>query len=311
VSLQDDYVALTAMPSDYLISIIMVNYNGWPLTAHVLKKTRSALAGGAVQYVLVDNCSTDCSYEHLLEEFANYSDVVLVRSGVNGGFGYGCNVGARVAAGDALWFLNSDVWVPDAVNLNEFVALARRPEVGLVGTTVLTADGVTTPQGGGDMTFTGLLLASFRPGRLFRTLPLPIRRSIYWLFRSNHGVIGTYLRSFDHREARKPYPSAGVGGSSFLVEKVRFFQQGGFDEGFFLYDEDADLCIRMTGAGYTNVIDPGVVVVGYVSATTSKMNSMHLKRVKRASRCRLIDKHFSGGRRVLLRLVTGLTWRLL
>jgi GT2 family glycosyltransferase len=292
-------------------SIISVNYNNALLLVSVVNRTLATLSGHSFEIIIVDNDSTDGSLSLLRDRFADIPCVSVVGSGRNGGFGFGCNRGAAEARSDVLWFLNSDAWVSDSGGLEEALALCRRDPTGIVGTSVVYDDAKVSPQGGGDLSFSYLLISSFRLGALFRSLPEGLQKFMASLLRNWPGLFGRYARSLDHNTVRNRYQSLGVGGASFLIRRSVYSLLGGFDEGFFLYDEDGDLCIRCVEKGFVNWIDPRVVVHTYRSASTSKVPSLKLKKIKCESRLRLIDKHFSGGRRVLLRLVTVLTWRLL
>ena len=292
-------------------SIITVNYNNALLLISVLARTLAALKNQSFEVIVVDNGSTDGSLNTLASYYADYSIVTVIDSGKNGGFGYGCNVGARRAKAPVLWFLNSDAWVSSVTGLDQAVALTRDYDTGMVGTSALHKDSTATPQGGSDMSFGFFLMSSFRPGAAFRKLPQPVRNYLQKLFRYLPGGFGRYAKSYEHHNVKEAYKSPGVGGASFLIRASIYKQLNGFDEGFFLYDEDADLCLRCISMQLINWIEPSVQVQNYISATTSRLPSMELKRIKRDSRLRLISKHFRGIERTLLILTTRITWRLL
>ena len=195
--------------------------------------------------------------------------------------------------------------------LNEALQLLDKLSSGMVGTTVLLDNEQPTPQGGSDMSFSYFLISSFRPGALFRRLPSFFRQILLAVAWALPGNIGRYADAYLSSKRDEIYDSPGVGGASFLIHKATYSSINGFDELFFLYDEDGDLCLRCLAAGFTNFIAPRLRVLTYPSATTSKIQSDKLKRIKRESRLRLIKKHFSGLRKVLLLTVTKITWRLL
>ncbi len=292
-------------------SIITVNYNNAPLLIDVVKKSHEALKDFSFEFIIVDNLSTDNSFQLLSKEFSSWESVLVYSSGQNGGFGFGCNFGAKQASSPILWFLNSDAWVESVSKLPEILEFSLNPDVGLIGTSVFTNSGVPTPQGGGDMSFAYFLLSAFRVGAIFRGINPIIKKRILNFLVGYKGVLGQYANSHFHADSSKRYKSFGVGGASFLVQKSKFQAQNGFDENFFLYDEDGDLCMRFLHSGFINYIDPDVKVFAYESATTSKLPSLSLKKIKLKSRVLFIEKHFNGFRRYTLLAVTYMTWWLL
>lgn len=292
-------------------TIITVNYNNSALLIEVLDRTLCALDGRAFEAVIVDNGSPDDSIVRLSEHYSDHPKVKLVASGINGGFGFGCNKGAATAESNYYWFLNSDAWLVSDNGLDDALALLRERDSGIVGTSVILDNSEATPQGGSDMSFRYFLASSFRPGALFRRLPSPLRRVLVPLLAVIPGIFGKYASSFQSIQTDAIFESRGVGGASFLIRKDVYDALGGFDEQFFLYDEDGDLCLRCSQLGKTNFVAPAVKVMTYPSATTSKVGSIALKKIKRESRLLLVSKHFSGVQRWILQAVTLLTWRLL
>jgi GT2 family glycosyltransferase len=292
-------------------SIITVNYNNSTLLISVLERTLETLKSHSFEVIVVDNGSTDGSLNTLTSHYADHPIVTVIDSGKNGGFGYGCNAGARKAKAPVLWFLNSDAWVLSAAGLEQSIALTQDRDTGMVGTSVLLEDATASPQGGSDMSFSFFLLSAFRPGAMFRKLPEPVRNALQKLLRYFPGSFGRYSKSYEHHTVNQAYVSRGVGGASFLIRASVYKQLHGFDESFFLYDEDADLCLRCIDMKLVNLVEPRVQVLTFPSATTSRVPSMRLKRIKRASRLRLIKKHFRGVQKALLNFTTRITWYLL
>lgn len=292
-------------------TIITVNYNNAPLLISVLERTLETLKNHSFEVIVVDNGSTDGSLITLTYQYADHPVVTVIDSGKNGGFGYGCNVGARKAKAPVLWFLNSDAWVSSAVGLEQTITLTQKQDTGIVGTSVLLDDGTASPQGGSNMSFGFFLVSSFRPGAAFRKLPESVRNTLLKLFRYLPGNFGRYAKSYAHHTINQAYKSRGVGGASFLIRTSVYQQLNGFDEGFFLYDEDGDLCLRCIDMDLVNWIEPAVQVLTFPSATTSRLPSMRLKRIKRDSRLRLINKHFTGTQKAFLNFTTRFTWFLL
>lgn len=292
-------------------SIVTVNYNNASLLIEVLDRTLDVLSSYAFEAIVVDNGSPDDSFAKLKSYYAEHARVKVISSGKNGGFGYGCNAGAAVATSDILWFLNSDAWVSSTNGLDEALVLVKKPKVGLVGTSVLLDNSEPTPQGGSNMTFSYFLISSFRPGALFRKIPLSAKRVMLPLLNAMPGHVSTYAAGYQSAHRSDIFECLGIGGASFLVRKDLYDRLDGFDENFFLYDEDGDFCMRALNSGSLNYVAPSIKVMTYPSATTSKVKSIKLKKIKRHSRLLLISKHFKGVRGLALNVVTRLTWRIL
>ncbi len=289
------------------LSIISVNYNNPELLINCVEKTYAELKKIKeidFEFIIVDNYSTDNSLKILKEFEEKRMNLKLITSKKNGGFGYGCNLGAKYAKNENLWMLNSDAWVINFEQIKDLKLALSDKEIGLIGTSVLLNNGEPTPQGGGDYSFRYLLLSSLRAGFIYRSLPNIIKNLIKKFIKNKNN----YINSMHHNNKVKPYYSEAIGGCSFIVKKSVFEKLEGFDEKFFLYDEDGDLSRRSINTGYKNIIFPTIIVKTINSSTTRKLPSIKLKLIKRKSRLRLIYKHYTFFKKYLLILLTELTW---
>ena len=293
---------------NFSISIISVNYRNPILLIESIRKSINILNKFDelnYEFVIVDNFSNDDSEEIIRKFCKSYKNIRLVLSNKNGGFGYGCNLGALNSKYDTLWMLNSDAWIEELNSLKKLYELINNKQIGLIGTSVLLENNVPTPQGGGECSFNYLLLSSFRLGYIFRHLPENIRILLIKVLKNFNS---NYFIALKHHENNKPYYSNSIGGCSFLLRKNLYKKINGFDEKFFLYDEDGDLSKRIQDLGFKNILFPQIVVKTINSSTTSKLNSIKLKLIKRKSRIRLIKKHFTFIKKLILILVTEITW---
>jgi GT2 family glycosyltransferase len=187
--------------------------------------------------VVVDNASTDGSADGLaLPEAA----LAVVRNPANHGFARACNQGAAAAAGAYLLFLNPDARVEIGSVETLARALDEEAAVGIVGPRTLNEDG--TPQ----VSFGPALglVAEWRQRRLVRG----VRRRDPAVLRRVEGMSAT------------PSDPDWVSGSCLMMRRRAFEQVGGFDEAFFLYEEDVDLCVRARAAGWRVRYEPRAVV---------------------------------------------------
>jgi len=293
-----------------LLSIIIVNFNDSDIAIVSLKKSLAILdqyLNDQYEIILIDNCSTDDSLHNLRHLPCQYRQVKIYSSGYNGGFGYGCNYGARHAESDLFWFLNHDAWITEISSLKSLFTLMEKKSTGAVGTLVFTQEGLLTPQAGGTLSFKYVLGSSFRVGSVYRGLPIKYREIVDFLLCKSK-TFSTY-RSSLHSPSTSSYEHVtAVGGASFLIRKDVYCEVDGFDENFFLYDEDGDLCLRLNKAGYSNYLFNPIAVHTINHSSTSKINKFLLKRIKLKSRHLFVKKHFDGFERFCLHVISNLTW---
>jgi GT2 family glycosyltransferase len=223
-----------------------------------------------VGVTVVDNDSPD-------ESVATIADlpVTLVRSAHNGGFSYGCNRGAALGAAPYLLFLNPDARI-DAPALETLVAALREdPATGLVGPRIRDFDGT---------------LAWSR--RRFPTQRSTFAQAVF-LHRLWPLAEWTDELVRDPADYERPGPAEWLSGACMLVRRSAFEAIGGFDEGFFLYCEDTDLCRRLWDAGHAVRFEPRAEVrhVGGASSGAGETLAILAR-----SRVRYGRKHLPGMR---------------
>jgi GT2 family glycosyltransferase len=186
-----------------------------------------------VHVVVVDNASTDGSLEAVAD-----LPVSTVALPVNGGFARGCNVGWRLASAPFVLFLNPDASI-DPDSLDALVAVLEADSgVGAAGPLIVHSDGTLA----------------------FSQRRFPRLRSSFAQALFAHRALprATWTDEVErdatlYERARSP---EWVAGACIAVRRTALERIGGFDEGFFLYCEDADLCLRLRGAGYDVRFEP-------------------------------------------------------
>jgi GT2 family glycosyltransferase len=240
------------------VSVVIVNYRTAALT---MRAIRSALEGGVDDVVVIDNASGD----EIKDRVSDLGDgrVRLLESDSNVGFGMAANRGAAVATGDVVLFLNSDaVVMPDAPALlaSEIERHALRA---LAGPSVRYPDG--------------------RLQRSVGLLPKPADLAIRALGLHRIGVraaslpvVGSLVRrsgvAREYAAATSPSPSdvSMISGACLAVSRERFRTLGGFDERYFMYFEDADLCRRAVANGWRLRFVPAALVEHQVAGSTGR-----------------------------------------
>jgi GT2 family glycosyltransferase len=200
-----------------------------------------------LELVVVDNASTDASAEAVR---ARHPEALVIANAENAGFARACNQGWRASRAPIVLFLNPDAEVtPGAVETLARV-LESRPAVGAAGARTRGSDGTIQVSTGPDLT----PLAELRQRRLVLGVA---RRKVH------------ALAEAEALHAREHEP-AWVSGSCLVARRAALEAVGGFDERFFLYEEDADLCRRLREAGWRVVFTPEAEVKHHLGRSMSK-----------------------------------------
>lgn len=190
-----------------------------------------------LETVVVDNASTDGSADAVRTA---HPAVAVIANAENVGFARGCNQGWRASHAPLALFLNPDAEVTPGALETLVRLLEERPEVGAAGPRTRNADGTIQVSTGPDLT----LLAERRQRRIVRGVA---RRD------------PAALAEAEALHAREREPD-WVSGSCLVARRAALEAVAGFDERFFLFEEDADLCRRLRAAGWRVVFTPAAEV---------------------------------------------------
>lgn len=272
------------------LSIIIVNWN----TREYLERCLASvgpeikrLAPRNVEVVVVDNRSTDGSSDMVRRDFPS---VRLIESEKNLGFAGGNNMALQSSVGEHLLLLNPDTEVfPGAIE-GLLKYLEAHPRTGAVGPALLNPDGT--------------LQASAYPaptlGReLWRLLHLDRLRRI-----SSYPLL--MWRGEDSQQVDV------IQGACLMTRREVLTQVGMLDEGFFMYTEEVDLCLRIRQAGWNIVWLPSLEVVHHGGQSTRQVPSDMFLQLYR-SKIRYFRKHqgASGALRYKAVLLLAIAARLL
>lgn len=208
---------MNANPS---VSLIFVNYRSVQCLAMALESLFSFEREDAFFEIIVVN--NDSSESGALQDLQRTFPFLLIESSENTGFGRGCNLGAKRARGAILGFINPDVlWM--GTYLRKIAAVFDESrQMGVLGMALL--DMKRRPETwsvGEEPNFIRLFLNNF----------FPVRRAVW--------------------PNQKSFFSDWVSGGALFVRAVLFTEIGGFDERFFLYFEDVDLCKEVRRRGFS------------------------------------------------------------
>lgn len=245
----------TPSPNTASVTAVIVTHN----SATHLRQCLTALAPAVDEVVVVDNASQDESRE-IVRQAA--PDARLIALDANVGFGAANNVAMRSSKSRYFLLVNPDAWpLGDAVRT--LLTCARRDlETGIVGPTLVHADGSVQRSVYG-YPHNALLLSMFAafpalvrgPYVGWRHAVMPIRRARA----APESLIQLRKRDF-------------LSGAALLVSARAVADVGGFDERLFFLNEDADLCFRVREAGWSVASCPGArfVHIGGASSPASQ-----------------------------------------
>jgi len=210
------------------VSIIIVNHNTKKLTRQTIETVIDNTENIDYEIIVVDN-STDSS-----QKFEFFHEKVNILLDINNfGFGNACNIGARLAKGDFLLFLNSDTIIHENTIGKCIEYLKKENNIGSLGVRVILEN--------------GMLDHGCKRG-----FPTPQSALYYYLGLDKKypesKKYGAYRQTFISEYETKEVDS--VSGSFMIVPKTVFEELNGFDETFFMYGEDLDLCFRIKEKKY-------------------------------------------------------------
>ncbi len=194
------------------------------------------------EIIVVDNASADGTPEMVRQEFPSARCLALPK---NIGFGPGNNAGLQASIGKYILIMNPDIVILDDALDRLIDFMETHPEVGLVGPQLRNPDG-------------SIQFSCYH----FPTPLIPLyRRTPLGHWAVGQKALAHYLMTdWDHQTIREVDWLLGA----FLVARRSMIDQlGSFDERFFLYFEDADLCRRAWQSGWRVVYNPEMQVVHY------------------------------------------------
>jgi N-acetylglucosaminyl-diphospho-decaprenol L-rhamnosyltransferase len=242
------------------ISVLVVAYRTPQLTASA---AASALALTDVrQVIVVDNASGDDTVKrlHALQD----DRVEAVVNQANVGYGRAANIAAARATSDIILFLNSDAQIGETAATALFEEVQRHGGRCIAGARLLSDDGAVQRSAGllpGPSDLTVRALGLHHVARPIASWPLIGR-----LVRTNR-LAREYDLALDSAE---PISTTMVSGAVCAMGRAAYQEIGGFDEQFFLYFEDADLCRRASKAGMAIRYLPQAVVPHIGGASSSE-----------------------------------------
>lgn len=257
------------------VSMILVNYNGAEVVLDCLRSLLQFLHTIPHEIIVVDNASTDGSPTLISEKFPT---VTLLKQRENKGFGAGNNAGAKQAKGEFLFFLNTDTVLTSDVLPPLVTLIKKHPEVGIIGTKLLNVDGSLQLSIASEISIAGE----------YKT-----RKQLKQSNSSQHREI------IEQKFAQIQTVDIVIGAALFMRRSL-FEVLNGFDETFFMYFEESDLCQRVRDRGWTILYTPEVSITHLGSYSVGKVSD-RMRLEYRRSQLYYYRKHRPFWEQILLR----------
>ena len=242
------------------ISIIIVSFNTRELLKNCLDSIYRNTKGLQYEVIVVDNRSEDGSAKMVCDNFPNAR---LILNTSNAGFAKANNTGFQHSHGDHLLFLNSDTLIRNNAITYLSDYLQKHPTVGVVGPKLLTADGTPTQSYQRFLDVAQLYLGA------------------KWL---RHVVdVTKYRMNYPRYQFTSDKQVEWLSGAALAIKRHVFEQVGKWDERYFLYYEDMDICLQVTRVGYKVMYHPAAEVVhlfGRSSTQTPNLKAIRNRSVR-------------------------------
>lgn len=240
------------------VSIIIVTYNSERFISNCLTSIYNHRTACEYEVIVVDNASQDNTC-HIVSEF---DQATLIQNSNNEGFSKANNRGIRQATGQYVMLLNPDVLMDDYCIDRLLETLKKDPAIGIVAPQLVYSNGAIQESA---RRFPNLWV------QVLSRIPL-----IKHLIRKQYNQY--MMHDWDHTTSRHV---DWVIGAAMLCERRKLVDLGMFDEDFFLYCEDIDLCYRFMVANYTIYYNAEVSLThDYQKQSSSSINRQTLLHVR-------------------------------
>lgn len=254
-----------------LVSIVVVSYNTCEETLACLASVKAETAGFPYELIVLDNASPDGSAAAIR---AAHPDVRLIASETNLGFAGGNNAGARLATADHILLLNPDTIILDRAIERLWTFARANPGAQIWGSRTLFGDGRLDPTG---------CFARMTPWSLFCRAT-----GLSNAFPANAFLNGEAYAGWQRDTVREIDIIAGC---YLLITRDLWQRLGGFDPVFFMYGEEADLCLRAAALGARPLHTPDAPIIHFGGASEKTRAGKMIKLL--AAKATLIDRYFS------------------
>ena len=209
------------------VSVIIVNYNTLELTKNTIDSVIEKTKNLNYEIILVDNSSTDGSVEFFEREYKD--KIIFIKNNENLGFGRANNKGIEIAKGKYVFLLNSDTLLINNAIKILFDFMEKNENCGVCGG--------------------NLFDINLRPTNSFNMKMLSYKDEYI------NSIVNLFLKIFKLKKKSFNYTQIPLKveiiiGADMFIRKNIFSKIGKFDEDFFMYHEESELCFRILKNGY-------------------------------------------------------------
>jgi hypothetical protein len=234
-----------------MITVVIVSYNTRDILRNCLLALFGNSAGIEMEVIVVDNDSHDGTPDMVRTDFPS---VRLIANSVNAGFAAANNQAYAIASGRYIVLLNPDAYLRPSSISNGVAFMDRNPRCGLCGGKIVSQEGRLEPS------------ARRFPSAISKLLTIS---GVSWRFSGSPLLNRHEFGGFEHD---RPMDVDWVPGTFTIVRRELLDDIGFFDERFYLYYEETDLCLRAKKAGWKVffIPDAEVMHIGGASSKTRK-----------------------------------------
>jgi N-acetylglucosaminyl-diphospho-decaprenol L-rhamnosyltransferase len=266
------------------LSIIIVNYNTRDYLSRCLESL-AEISGISAEIIVVDNASKDLSVVMVRQRFP---EAIVIANAENRGFAKANNQAISVSKGRYLYFLNPDAEVRKGALAAMISHLERHPDIGLAGNRLVNPDGSAQPS-----------VENRYPGQKHAKKEMA-------------GLKGDIQKHAKKEMTGLKGDIAWVLGASMIARRMAIANVGGFNEDFFLYGEEQDLCLRLRKAGWSIGYIPEAVVLHWGGKSERDHLPADVWEEKFRAELTFYCSHYSGRavRRICMENLIQAVWRM-
>lgn len=232
------------------VSIIFVNYKTKDLTVNAINSVNENTFGIEYEIFVVDNNSNDGSIEEIEHKFPN---IKIIKNSVNAGFGTANNLAIKQANGKYIFCLNTDTLLINNAIKEMFDFMELNKNVGACGGNLYDTD--------------------MKPTMSYANFPsLWNSLSITWILRKFFPILR------NHEEVKTIKKVDFITGADIFLRKSVIDEIGLFDEQFFMFYEEVDLCKRIKNAKHQIKVIPSAKIIHLEGkSTTNFWNNIQMR----------------------------------
>ena len=254
------------------VSIIIVNYNGFDLLKNCLLTFYKYARDFTYEVILIDNNSVEGDIKEVIKDF---KEIILIENKTNLGYSRANNLGLKIANGKYVLFLNNDVlFIENSIKVIYDFA-EKLDDKTFIGCKLLNPDKSWQPSS-----------AKFPSGLNFIT-------SNFFLYLIN--PYSEYLNKYylQKKIINVPVEVDYILGAFLFGSRSVLLNLQGFDERFYFYAEDIDLCYRLKIMGGKTIFNPTTTII-HIGGASVKSNQWFKFKNKAISELQFFQKHKSG-----------------